>query len=254
MVETLNLEHIPTFILQNITETPKTIQIEGDDVEYSAITKNPVLNTLNSFNGSSNNLLINGNDRILFANTYESLNVFENIKYNELIALIEYLFDKLAIFRFEEDISFVYVDKILSNLKNLVKISELPKLEVDYIISSNLPIVVSSNKDVIRCVSSGISINRLSEIEIRDLLISELNNSFMIVNISNKRSVDIEKVYSTLTQFSQIIKFDKKNKMFAIKMKRLANLEKELIMCNANHIIRDLLITDRTNWLHASLK
>lgn len=249
MVETVNLEHVPSRILQNITETPKTIQIKGEDAEYSTITKKVEIKTLNSYNGSSDNLLITEHDRILFANTYNAIKLFDKINAEEFDSVLSVIFNKVLPFRFEEDISIFHLDKALSNTKNLVKISELPKLDVDYIISSNRPVILNISHDLIQCVSDGISINRLNEFSIRELLINELNNSVVLVKINNTNSVDIGNMIKKMYQFSNIIRYDRKNQIFAIKLIKLADVGTILLECASPSIIRPLIQIDRTNWL-----
>lgn len=254
MVETLNLEHVPTKILQNITNTPKTLEIKGDDVEYSTIAKNLEIKTLKSFNGSSDNVLVVGNDRLLFANTYNMVNIYENLNHIELMGIISVIFEKISIFKFEEDISIFHLDKVLSNTKNLVKLSELPKLGIDYIISSNLPIIFNSSNDKIQCVSSGIKINRLTEFAIRELLIKELNSSFEIIKIADNSAVDLGCLIKSVSQYSTILKYDKRNRLIAIKLNKIADLEYELVKCKMSDIIRNLNTFDRTNWLSATFR
>ena len=254
MVETLNLEHVPTKILQNITKTPKTLEIKGDDVEYSTIAKNAEIRTLNSFNGSSDNVLVVGNDRLLFANTYDMVSIYDKLNTFELMAVISLIFEKISIFKFEEDISVFHLDKVLSDTKNLVKISELPKLGIDYIISSNLPIIFNSDNNKIQCVSSGIKINRLTEFAIRELLIKELNNSFEIIKIAENNAVDIGCLLRRLSQYSTVLKYDKKNRLIAIKLNKISDIEYELIKCKMGNVIRDLTAYDRTNWLSSTFR
>ena len=254
MVETVALEHLPSKILQNITGHPKLIEIKGDDVEYSTISKNIEIKTLHSFNGTSDNILITGLDRLLFANTYDMVKIYDNLNMTELMAIISVIFEKISIFKFEEDISIFHIDKILGDTTNLVKISELPKLEIDYIISSKSPIIFNSSDDKIQCVSSGISINRLTELSIRELLIKELNSSFEIIKIADNSAVDIGGILRSLNQYSTVLKYDKRNRLIAIKLKKIADIEYELAKCKIGHIIRNLNTFDRTNWLLSTFR
>lgn len=250
----INLGLVPSRLNLNLQNLPLNVSIQGENSEYNSLVSKISTSNITMYGGKYENIIKLDDDRVLFANTYEDVDIYKNLGMNDLLAIINLIFTKINIFKFEEDVSIFHLDKILSNTNNLVKISELPKMSIDYIISSNKEVILTSSKDSFSLKGEGLNVKSVSEMSIRQLLLKEIYNSLVIIKISNNYSVDIDCIVDKIKNYSSIIKIDKKNQLIAFKLNLIVDLAQEFSSCKKTNIIRDVISYDRTNWLSSALK
>ena len=250
MVETISLDLIPNRIAQYKSKTPIQVLVENGYSVYNNLINNISTKYVNVFGSGLENVLSLDKDNILFANTYENVNIYSKMATNDLMVLVQTISSKFLPFRFEEDISIFHLDKIMTNKNSLLKITEQTSFKIDYVISSNQPVVFSASNNMLRISGSDISINGVNEYYVKSLLKSELDNSLILLKISENSLIDIQAIMKKMSKYSTIINYDKINRVLAVKMNLIVDLKYELADCYQSPRLRSIIMIDRTNWLH----
>lgn len=249
MVETINLDQIPNRIAQFISKTPVEILIENGHFIYNNTINKISTGTIHAYDGGSENTVYLDNDVLLFANTYENVNIYSNLASYELGALLNSLSKKISQFKFEEDLTLFHLDKVIVSKPNLLKVTEQNSFNVDYIISSTLPVIFSYSKGKIRVTGPDLSVKQVNEPYVRSLIYSEISNSLTMIKIAENSNIDIADIMKKLAKYSTLVDYNKSLRTITIKLNVVVDLKYELMKSYLNPRMRDLITIDRTKWL-----